>query len=371
MSVRPAGEVGDLAVVFDSSRRFRAIGLYDPASPIRIRVLHHGEPRTIDRAFFAERLRAALDRRASLIASGETTGFRWVHGENDQMPGLVIDRYGATAVVKLYSAAWFAHLDDVVGPAVEIGGLERVVLRLSRRVPADGAWADGTVVFGEPPQGPVRFLERGLRFEADVLRGQKTGHFLDQRENRVRVGARSAGARVLDVYSCTGGFSVHAAAGGARLVHSVDQSPGAIATARRNMDHNRHLRAVRDCSHHDSVGDAMEVMADMATAGRRFDVVVVDPPSFASRSSQVPAALRAYGRLTELAVALLDPGGLLVQASCSSRIREADLVSTVTDAADRSGVSLGDVLVTGHPIDHPIGFPQGAYLNAVFATVDR
>jgi 23S rRNA (cytosine1962-C5)-methyltransferase len=370
VSVRPDGRAGDLAVVFDDRRKFVAIGLYDPDSPIRVKVLHHGRPTPIDGPFWTGRLAGALAVRARLVEDPTTTAFRWVHGENDGMPGLVLDRYGDDTVVKLYSAAWFAHLDAIVAAAQEVLPAGRVVLRLARNVGSEGGRGDGTAVLGELPTGPIRFLERGLTFDADLVHGQKTGHFLDQRDNRARVRARSAGARVLDVYACTGGFSVNAAAGGAELVHSIDISAAAIDTARRNMDHNRSLAAVRAARHHTTVGDAMTVMADMADHGRRFDMVVVDPPSFASRKDQVPGALRAYGRLTQLALRLIEPGGTLVQASCSSRIGEDEFFAVVDGAASRSGVLLTDVARTAHPVDHPVGFAQGAYLKAVFARVE-
>ena len=370
LSVRPDGVAGDLAVIFDDRRRFMGIGLYDPDSPIRIKILHRGDPTPIDRPFWVERLEQALRRRATLVDDPGTTAFRWVHGENDALPGLVLDRYGTATVAKVYSAAWLPHLDDVLAAAQQVLPAETVVLRLARNVPPGSSGGDGAVLLGAAPTGPVRFLERGLTFEADLVHGQKTGHFLDQRDNRARVRARARGARVLDVYSCTGGFSVNAAAGGAELVHSVDISTGAIATARRNMDHNRSLPAVRECHHHDTVGDAMAVMAEMADHGRRFDMVVVDPPSFASRKDQVEGALRAYRRLTQLALRLLEPGGQLVQASCSSRVTEHDFVVAVESAARDSGVVLGGAVCMGHAIDHPVGFAEGAYLKAMFATVE-
>jgi 23S rRNA (cytosine1962-C5)-methyltransferase len=370
VSVRPEGGAGDLAVIFDDRRRFAAIGLYDPASPIRVKVLHRGRPTPVDGSFWAGRLAHALALRDRLVEDPTTTAFRWVHGENDGLPGLVLDRYGDDTVVKLYSTAWFPHLDAVVAAAQEVLPAERVVLRLARNVEGEDGRADGVAIVGELPHGPIRFRERGLTFEADLVHGQKTGHFLDQRDNRARVRARAAGARVLDVYACTGGFSVNAAAGGAQLVHSIDISAAAIATARRNMDHNRSLAAVRACHHHDTVGDAMTVMAEMADRGRRFDLVVVDPPSFASRQDQVPGALRAYGRLTQLALRLLEPGGTLVQASCSARVSEADFFAAVDAAADRNGVVLAEAVRTAHPLDHPVGFAQGAYLKAVFARVE-
>ena len=370
VSVRPDGVAGDLAVIFDNRRKFVGIGLYDPDSPIRIKILHRGEPTPIDRSFWAARLDAALRRRVTLVDDPGTTAYRWVHGENDALPGLVLDRYGTATVIKLYSAAWLPHLDDVLAAAQQVLPAEQVVLRLARNVAPTATNADGAVLVGDAPSGPIRFLERGLTFEADLVHGQKTGHFLDQRDNRARVRARARGARVLDVYSCTGGFSVNAAAGGATLVHSVDISAAAIATARRNMDHNRSLPAVRACHHHDTVGDAMAVMAEMADHGRRFDMVVVDPPSFASRKDQVEGALRAYRRLTQLALALVEPGGQLVQASCSSRVSEHDFVHAVESAARDGGIALAGAVCMGHPIDHPVGFPEGSYLKAVFASVE-
>ena len=368
--VRPEGEAGDLAVVFDDKRRFNAIGLYDPDSPIRIKLLHHGAPVQVGPALWEERLRAALDLRAPLVVSTHTDAFRWVNGENDAMPGLVLDVYRDTVVMKLYTPAWFPFLDELVGAVEATLAPSRLVLRLSRTVSAaQDRWRDGTALVGELPDGPIRFVENDLTFEADVVSGQKTGHFLDQRDNRLRVRGLSSSARVLDVYSCTGGFSVNAAAGGARLVHSVDISDAAIETARRNMAANRDRPAVRACRHHWSVGDAMTVMAEMAAEGRTFDVVVVDPPSFARRRSQVEGALRAYARLTRLALDLVEPGGVLVQASCSSRVTTEEFHAVVLAAADESDRRLLDVLRTGHALDHPIGFPEGEYLKGIVATV--
>lgn len=376
-AVRPTGRVGDLAVVFDERRDFMAIGLFDPDSPIRVRILHQGRPTPIDRTFWRQRLASALQRRATLVHDPATTAYRWVHGENDGLPGLVLDRYDTTVVAKVYSAAWFPHLPQVVESIVDVATPETVVLRLARNTGGDNvpaglpAYRDGQALLGRHPEGPVHFLENGLTFEADLVHGQKTGHFLDQRNNRERVRGLSSGARVLDVYACTGGFSVNAAAGGAQLVHRVDISAEALATARRNMEHNRALPAVRDCRQEDTVGDAMATMAELADRGRRFDVVVVDPPSFASRQDQVDRALRAYTRLTQLALRLLEPGGRLVQASCSARVGAEDLDGAVEAAAAGSGYRLSEVTRTGHAIDHPVGFPQGAYLTAVFATVQR
>jgi 23S rRNA (cytosine1962-C5)-methyltransferase len=362
---------GDLAVVFDRERRFAAIGLWDPASPIRVRVLHQGSPAPIDTAWFRAAIGAAIARRAVVAADPSTTGWRVVHGENDGLPGLVVDRYGATAVLKLYSAAWFPHLPVVVPVLLAALTPDRLVLRLARSVSRDApaGLGDGSVMAGPDPAGPVPYLEHGLRFEAEVRHGQKTGAFLDQRDNRALVGAAAAGARVLDVFACAGGFSTHAAAGGARSVHVVDASPAAVASARRSLELNRDRAAVARCAVRTTVGDAFEVLDTLGAAGERYDVVVVDPPSFASRQADVPGALRAYRALTRLAVGLLDPGGLLVQASCSSRVGTDEFVAAVHDAARRAGRPLREERVTAHPGDHPVGFAEGAYLKAVFGRV--
>lgn len=365
------GAPGDVAVVFDPKRSFVAIGLYDPSSPIRVKVLHRGAPETIDEQWWARQVDAALSRRDALAASGTTTAYRCIHGENDGFPGLVLDRYAATYVVKLYSSAWVPHLPLLAELLGERVAWERLVLRLARGVQREvdlpPVLADGVTLVGPPPEGPVRFRENGLTFEADVVRGQKTGHFLDQRENRARVRDLAGGARVLDVFACTGGFSVHAAAGGASAVHSVDASPHAIAAAIRNVQLNRDLDAVRRCRHTTDVADAFDALDRLGDRGARFGVVVIDPPSFAQKQSDVPAALRAYRRLTRLGVELVERGGVLVQASCSSRVPAAQFFETVTGAIHDSGRQVTGLERTGHPADHPVGFAQGSYLKALYA----
>ncbi|UDY36543.1 class I SAM-dependent rRNA methyltransferase [Dermatobacter hominis] len=389
------GDPGDVAVVFDDRRRFAAVGLWDPASPIRIKVLAAGERAEVGPALWRDRLRDAATLRRPLLDRADTTALRLVHGENDRLPGVVIDLYGPAsgpraAVLKLYSSAWFPHLDDLVAAldAVAAEGVVPavgpVVLRLSRSVargPRPEGLDDGVVLragaAGEPDLERaevlerVEFLERGLRFTADLRHGQKTGWFLDQRDNRVLVGSMARGARVLDVFCCGGGFTVHAAAGGAESVHSVDLSPHAVADTERHLALNRDRATVARARHRGTVGDAFEVMDALGRAGETYDLVVVDPPSFASRRRDVTGALRAYGRLTELAVWLVRPGGTLVQASCSSRITADDLVSTAIRAAPRAGADLVVVRQTGQPVDHPVGFSEGAYLKALVARVER
>lgn len=363
---------GSLAVIFDSDRKFTAIGLWDPDSPIRVRILHVGKPTQIDDDFWKATIQTAVDKRSSLDPT-KTTGWRVVNGENDGLSGLIVDRYDSTLVCKVYSPSWLPHLNAVLGALDEVLAPSRIVLRLGRLAQASSevqraGLVDGMVVSGEPVDGPVPFLENGLRFSADVINGQKTGHFLDQRENRQRIREHVAGVagnevRVLDVFSCTGGFSVYAAAGGASLVHSVDLAGPAIEGGEANMARNTDV--VSNTTHESTVGDAFAVMADLVERGETFDVVIVDPPSFASSASERDGAIRAYRKLAELATALVAPGGRLLQASCSSRVTEDDLVNTVRAAANSQGRTVLREEVFGHGIDHPVEFAQGRYLKAI------
>ncbi|MBR9991195.1 MAG: class I SAM-dependent methyltransferase [Gemmatimonadetes bacterium] len=369
---RHEGAAGDLAVMFDRNNRFLAIGLYDPHSPIRIRVLHLGEPETIDGEWFAGRIGAAYQRRQHLLDQ-ETTAFRVVHGENDGLPGLVVDRYAQNMVVKLYTTAWLPHLQSVVDALASIGGTTRVVLRLSRAVERILAgspdFREGQVLFGEPLTDPVLFQENGLTFEADLLRGQKTGFFLDQRENRARVERLSAGRAVLNVFAYTGGFSVYAARGGARSVTSLDVSVPALAAAERNFEHNRTNDAVAAAEHRTVAGDAFEVLRAMAMRREQFGMVILDPPAFAKAQAEVERALATYARIIRLGLSVLSSPGVLVAASCSSRITADAFRRVVEDTVRTSGRSLRVREQTGHPHDHPIGFPEGAYLKCIYADV--
>ena len=371
VSVSHEGAPGDLAVIFDDDRKFAAIGLWDPTSPIRVKVLHAGKPTTIDDHWWRERLSVALDQRQALVDDPDTTGYRVVHGENDGLPGLIVDRYSDTLVVKLYTPAWFPHLQSVVGVLSTMLSPERIVLRLSRGV-ANGesfGLSDGDTILGAVPNQPVFFRERALTLEADVVKGQKTGHFLDQRDNRALVRGMASGAEVLDVFASTGGFSVSAAAGGAKSVHLIDQSEPALATARRNLEHNHRISEVRRCAVHTTTGDAFQVLADLAKKGEQFDIVILDPPSFASNQAAVPRALAAYARLTRLGLAVVKRGGTLIQASCSSRVTTDDFADTVMTAAASAGAEVVETRRTGHAVDHPIGFEFGGYLKAVYLTV--
>ncbi|MFT7465330.1 MAG: 23S rRNA (cytosine1962-C5)-methyltransferase [Pseudohongiellaceae bacterium] len=365
-----AGAPGDLAVVFDRKRNFLAVGLYDPHSPIRLRVLRARKSGPIDDAFFTERFAAALARRAPLAATN-TDAYRMVHGESDGLPGFIADRYGDSAVVKLYSHAWVPWLLPALNALFAQQPIERVVLRLSRqlseRPEALSGLHDGQLLLGELPEEPLTYLENGLRFEVDLIRGQKTGSFLDQRDNRARIEQLARGQSVLNVFSYTGGFSLAAARGGAHTVTSLDQSGPALAASVRNFALNASDENIAAAQHHTREGDAFAVMRELEQEGQTFDLIIVDPPAFARRKAQVEGALQAYGRLTGLALRLLKPGGQLLLASCSKPIDAAAFQETVCAAARAAHRPLREIEETGHALDHPTDFAESHYLKGIYA----
>ena len=349
-----AGQPGDLAVIFDKKNKFLAIGLYDPGDSIRVRILHQGQPVRIDAEWFKTKLAGAVQLRAPLAAQPTdraTTGYRLVNGENDGLPGLVVDRYASTLVCKLYTPAWIPHLQEISSGLIDILLPTSLVLRFSRTLSEQTdllyGLQDGMVIAGQLPAGPILFLENGLTFEADPLQGQKTGFFLDQRDNRSRVEDLSNGKSVLNLFAYTGGFSVYAGHGGAREVVSVDLSAPAMEAAARNWTHNSHFPSVAAAVHQTVTADAFEYLAQSQAQQRTFDLLVIDPPMFAQNQSQVDKALAAYRQLTTMGLEVLRSGGVLVQASCSSRIEAEVFFNTVHQAASKAGRPLQELERTG------------------------
>jgi 23S rRNA (cytosine1962-C5)-methyltransferase len=358
--------LGELAVIYDRNDRFLAIGLYDPDSPLRVRVLHCGKPQTIDAAWWQKRLRTALDLRQPLFASQTTTGYRLINGESDGWPGLVLDRYGHVLVLKLYTAAWLVRLKEVVSLLGEEIQCDSIVLRLSRNIQSAARKAghvEGNVLAGEPVSGPVIFTESGLQFEADVLRGQKTGFFLDQRENRQLVGALAKRREILNAFSFTGGFSLYAARGGADAVTDLDISAHALEGAKRNFKLNADLGGVSACQHDTIQADVFEWLT--CKQQPRFDMVILDPPSLARREVERERALQAYANLARGGAMLLKPEGILMAASCSAHVSADEFFATVTTALSKTGKRVEEIQRTTHAIDHPATFPEARYLKGI------
>lgn len=365
------GRSGELAVIFDRNDRFLAIGLYDPGSPLRVRVLHAGKPVTIDAAWWRENFRQAIHRRDGL-SDAQTNGLRLINGESDGWPGLVLDRYSSTLVVKLYTSAWLPRLDEITALMRAELQPERLVLRLSRNIQEvalrEFQLADGKILFGENPDDGVTFLETGLRFEADVLRGQKTGFFLDQRENRRLVESLARGCDVLNAFSFSGGFSLYAARGGAKSVTDLDISAHALESARRNFALNQSDPNVAACRHETLQTDVFEWLEKNPV--REFDLVILDPPSLAKREAERVRAIAAYGRLAASGLKLLRDGGVLVAASCSAHVSAAEFFEGVRSAARTAGRPFEELRTTGHPPDHPATFAEAKYLKCVYLRLD-
>jgi len=361
------GDPGELAVIYDRKDRFLAVGLYDPDSAIRVRVLHAGKPQVIDRDWWRTRLKEAIARRNG-VCDDQTTGYRLINGESDGWPGLVLDRYDTTLVLKLYTAVWLPRLDEIVSFIREALRPGRLVLRLSRNIQEMASekfsLADGQALFGDRLEACPTFLESGLRFEADVLRGQKTGFFLDQRENRRLIESLAKGREVLNAFSFTGGFSLYAARGGARHVTDLDISEHALTGAKRNFALNTDVDAVASCGHEMIQADAFEWLEKPVKP--RFDLLILDPPSLAKRESERGGAIRAYERLAASGIRLLRTGGILAAASCSAHVPAEDFFASVLRAAACSGRQFREVERTGHPPDHPATFPEARYLKCVF-----
>lgn len=362
-----SGKPGDLGVIYDSSNRFLAIGLFDPLSDIRLRILQTRNPREIDESFFRERLQQALALRQPLV-SPETTAYRMVHGESDGFPGMVVDRYGDIRVIKVYTSAWFPYLKMLVGLLCEMTGADCILLQLSRHVQrvSEGGYHHNQVLFGSGLEGPVRFRENGLSFEADVVAGQKTGFFLDQRENRQQVREWAEGRSVLNVFSYSGAFSIYALAGGARSVLEIDINAQAQAAALKNYELNFGSGGKQKDRLRQIKGDAFEQLAALGRQGEQFDLVILDPPAFASRKQNKDNALQAYLRLARFGAQCTREGGLLLAASCSSQVRANEFYRAVDLGIRASGRSFQKILKTGHPLDHPVTFREGAYLKAIY-----
>jgi 23S rRNA (cytosine1962-C5)-methyltransferase len=365
------GALGELAVIYDRNDKFLAVGLFDPGSPIRVRVLQAGKPQTIDHHWWRARLGQALTRRDGLF-DAQTTGYRWINGESDGWPGLVLDRYGTALVLKLYTAAWLPRLDEIAALITETLQPERMVLRLSANIQGTArkifGKEDGLFLFGDARDACATFRESGLRFEADIQRGQKTGFFLDQRENRRMVESLARGREVLNAFSFTGGFSLYAARGGARSVTDLDLSEHALAGAKRNFALNQNVPTIAACRHETIRADAFEWLK--RSPRRQFDLVILDPPSLARRESERAGAITAYGRLAQLGIKRLRRGGVLVAGSCSAHVSSDEFFDAVRRAARGSGKKFSELQTTRHAADHPATFAEAEYLKCIYLKVD-
>lgn len=357
------GVAGELAVIFDRRDKFLAVGMFDPESPIRVRVLQTGKPLAIDPAFWQARLNAAVEYRGPWFGA-ETNGYRLINGESDGWPGLVLDRYATTLVLKIYTAAWLPWLDTIETLLRDCFRKHTIVFRCSRNIEVTALQSGKRFRLPNTPSPPVVFLENGIRFEADVWRGQKTGFFLDQRENRQLVGSLARGRTVLNAFSFSGGFSLYAARGGASSVTDLDISKHALESAQRVFALNQSNAAIADSTHESIQADAFEWLVE--NTNRRFDLIVLDPPSLARREAERAGAIRAYYSLVESSLKLLRPRGILVACSCSAHVSTDEFFTAVRQAARNSGRRFTALQTTRHAVDHRATFREAQYLKAIF-----
>ena len=340
--------------------RFVGYALWDARSPIALRIFsERGVP---DEHWVGERVRAAWELREPLRAQG-ITAYRWIYGESDGLPGLVVDLYAGFAVVVLYAESLDAILPWVVSGLRATTNLEGIVRRRLDAPEAERL----ELVWGRWPPSELVVEEHGVKLPVDLRASQKTGLYLDQRDNRRRIADFAAGRRVLNLFSYTGGFSVHAALRGAAHVTSVDGAAPAIAAAIETF----RLNGVDPEQHTFVVADVFEWLERAARQNERFDLVISDPPSFARSKEQLSAAKKAYLRLMTLGLRVTRPGGFYVGASCTAQLDLEAFRELLAEAARRACVRLQIVHEAGQPLDHPVmaGHREGRYLKLCIGRV--
>ncbi len=356
---------GDLVEVADARGRWLARGYYNPKSQIVVRLLTWDQAEAIDEAFWRRRLAAAAGLREALSLRSVTNAYRLIHAESDRLPGLVVDRYGDWLVVQFLTLGVEVRRELLLRLLAEqfapAGIVERSDVSVRRQ---EGLPLRGGVVWGEAPPAGLVVEEHGLRFAVDLLGGQKTGFYVDQRENRRIVATYARGRRVLNAFSFTGAFGVYALAAGAAHVTNVDSSfealTGAEAILRLNgFDPDRQADAI--------CGDVFQVLRDLRNRGERYDLVILDPPKFARSKAELDGAARGYKDINLLGLQLLNPDGILATFSCSGLVT-ADLFQKIVYGASVDAGRPVQVLARlGQGPDHPIllNFPEGEYLKGL------
>jgi 23S rRNA (cytosine1962-C5)-methyltransferase len=379
---------GDVVDLFSDQQQFIARGIFNGRSRINVRLYTWNEAEPLDEIFWRRRLEAAFALRSVLGYDRPDGAARLVFSEGDGLSGLVVDRYRDYLVVQVTALAIAVRLPQIVPMLVELveklpspsergaggeGGagnvpaLAGILLRTERDiVKAEGLEIEPGLQWGQMPDGPVEIIEHGLRYEVDLAAGQKTGLYLDQRENRAAAARYMGDRRVLDMFCYTGGFSLAAALlGKAREAHGFDSSQRAVAQARANAQRNAAANVRFDC------GDAFETLHALKTSGEHFDGIVLDPPKFAKNRGAVDDALRAYARLNRMALDVLSPGGILVTCSCSGHVTRDDFFFMLINVAQQTGRDIQILEQRGAAADHPVSAtcPETEYLKCFICRV--
>lgn len=360
-------EEGEIVDVFTSKKEFIACGHYQVGS-IAVRVLTFTQ-QEIDRDFWRQKLHVAKDLRVALglIGNPENNTYRLVHGEGDNLPGLIIDVYDHTAVVQAHSAGMHVFRMEIAEALSEVMGdiVQNIYYKSETTLPfkADLLARENGFIKGGSPENVA--MENGLKFHVDWLKGQKTGFFVDQRENRHLLERYSKGRNVLNMFCYTGGFSFYAMRGGANLVHSVDSSAKAIDLTNENVQ----LNFPGDPRHQAFAEDAFKYLDRM---GDQYDLIILDPPAFAKHRDAVRNALRGYTKLNAKAFEKIRPGGILFTFSCSQVVNKDNFRNAVFTAAAQSGRSVRILHQLTQPGDHPVNIyhPEGEYLKGLVLYVE-
>lgn len=353
-------EPGDVVEILRHDEKFLGLGFYHPHSLIAIRLLSR-EREEITFDFFEGRINRALQLRKRFFPESES--FRIVHGESDFLPGLVIDKYNEFLSIQTFSYGMDRRLTLICDVLESIFHPKAIVERNESPLRSlEGLPLKKSVLRGSLDQTII--TEHGVKYKVDLLNGQKTGFFLDQRENRNAIRVYAHNAVVLDCFCNEGGFSLNALKGGAKKVVGVDASPQAIAKAKVNTAINQAVGVTFE------TGDAFERLKEYASDGRRFDLVILDPPSFSKSKKTVATALRGYKEINTLALNVLHAGGILATASCSHHVTEESFLSSVEAAARSAHRALQLLQFSGASPDHPVlsTMPETKYLKfAIFA----
>lgn len=357
---------GDVVRIVSNENELMGYGHYQIGS-IAVRMLTFREEKT-DHAFWVTRLSEALRLRKALQITGRADNniYRLVHGEGDRLPGLVIDVYGKTAVMQAHSVGMHMSREQIADALIEAseGLIENVYYKSETTLPFKADLHQENGFLRGHDEGNVA-VENGLKFHIDWLRGQKTGFFVDQRENRSLLEHYAKGRNVLNMFCYTGGFSVYAMRGGANLVHSVDSSAKAIDLTRANAEMN----FPGDARHEAFAEDAFKFLEQ---AGSNYDLIVLDPPAFAKHKDALPRALKGYTRLNAIAFRKIKPGGIVFTFSCSQAVNKDQFRLAVFTAAAQSGRHVRILHQLHQPADHPINIyhPEGEYLKGLVLEVE-
>jgi 23S rRNA (cytosine1962-C5)-methyltransferase len=341
---------GDVVDLISSKGKFIARGLINTRSRIRVRLYTWNITESLDEDFWHRRLESAIQFRRQLGYDDPRGAARLIFSEGDGLSGLIVDRYADCLAVQVNALAMAVRLPLIVPILVELTGACGVVLRTEKGINRiEGLELHDGPYWGHVPDGPLQIVENGLIYMVDLAEGQKTGFYLDQRENRKIAAGYLNSRRVLDMFCYSGGFSLAASAlGGAKEILAIDSSPKALVLAETNMKLNNAANISLQR------GEALETLESLATAGRRFDAVILDPPKFARSRKAIQEALRAYHWLNRLALAVLEPGGILITCSCSGHVTREDFLYMLVGVGRQTHRDIQILENRGAAADHPV-----------------